>query len=171
MQGNNAITQAYNQNIQSYIAGVKAAWNIDKFQVYASANTMWGPTGSYSNGAFVSPYTQSLQVDPLYSEAWSFNMVTSGIPGNMYKLGGQFALDSWGTNLIFQPSFVYVGSGNTNINGLQEMDLVLNYPIPQVRGLYLFGVYAQQWYNQKATNVTNNLYQEYEIQSGVYYTW
>ncbi len=171
MQGNNAITQAYNQNIQSYVAGVKAAWNIDKFQVYASANTMWGPNGAYGNGAFISPYTQSLQVDPLYSEAWSYNMVTQGIPGNMYKLGGQFALDSWGTNLVFQPSFVYVGSGDTRVNGLQEMDLVLNYPIPQVRGLYLFGVYAQQWYNQQATNVTNNLYQEYEIQSGIYYTW
>jgi hypothetical protein len=171
-QSVNAISQSTSGGaIQSYIAGAKIGWSYDEFSLNASANTMWGPSGAYGNGAFVSPYTQSLQVDPLYSEAWSYNMVTQGIPGNMYKLGGQFALGSWGTNLIFQPSYVYVASDNTNVDGLQEMDLVLNYPIPQVRGLYLFGVYAQQWYNQQATNVSNNLYQQYEIQSGIYYTW
>ena len=129
------------------------------------------PSGAYGNGAFVSPYTQSLQVDPLYSEAWSYNMVTQGIPGNMYKLGGQFALGSWGTNLIFQPSYVYVASDNTKVDGLQEMDLVLNYPIPQVRGLYLLVCMLNNGIINEATNVSNNLYQQYEIQSGIYYTW
>lgn len=89
----------------------------------------------------------------------------------MYKLAGQFALGGWGQNLIFQPNYIYVANNNVTSNGLQEMDLVLNYPIPQVRGLYIFGVYAQQWYAQNAIGVTNNNYQPIEIQSGVYYTW
>lgn len=171
-QSNNAISQSVNGgNIQSYVAGVKAGMTYDLFQLNLSANTMWGPNGSYSGGAFVSPYTQSLQVDPMYSEAWSYNQVTSGEAGNMYKIAGQFALGSWGTNLIFQPNFIYVSNNNVTSNGLQELDLVLNYPIPQLRGLYIFGVYAQQWYAQNATGVTNNNYQPIEIQSGIYYTW
>ncbi|HRG63137.1 MAG TPA: hypothetical protein PLP75_08995 [Burkholderiales bacterium] len=156
------------------IGGVQVGWSYSTmWQLNLSANTMWGASGSYNGGAFVSPYTQSLQVDPLYSEAWSYNMVTTGQPGNMYKVQGQFGLGSWGQNLIFQPSYVYVGNNNPTTNGLQELDLVLNYPLPQVRGLYLFGVYAQQWYNPNAApaGLPDNNYQPIEIQSGVYYTW
>ena len=175
LQGANAINQSVGGgNIQSYIGGVQLGWSYGSmWQLNLSANTMWGSSGSYNGGAFVSPYTQSLQVDPLYSEAWSYNMVTTGQPGNMYKIQGQFGLGSWGQNLIFQPSFVYVGNNNPTTNGLQEMDLVLNYPLPQVRGLYLFGVYAQQWYSPNAAQagLPDNNYQPIEIQSGVYYTW
>ncbi|MDD3266237.1 MAG: hypothetical protein PHC75_03535 [Burkholderiales bacterium] len=172
LQQNNSISQSINGgNIQSYIAGIKAGFTYDLFQLNLSANSMWGPSNSYNGGAFVSPYTQSLQVDPLYSEAWSYNMVTTGQPGNMYKVAGQFALGNWGTNLIFQPNYIYVSNDNLATNGLQELDLVLNYPIPQLRGLYLFGVYAQQWYKQNALNVPSNNYQPIEIQSGIYYTW
>lgn len=179
-QANNAISQSVGGgNIQSYVAGVKAGWAYDQYmlQLNLSANTMWGPNGAYGGGAFVSPYTQSLQVDPLYAEAWSYNMVTSGQPGNMYKAQGQFALGNWGQNLIFQPVYVYVANNNPTTNGLQELDLVMNYPIPQVRGLYLFGVYAQQWYNQSSVGANgapggnNGNYQPIEIQAGVYYTW
>lgn len=178
-QSSNAMTNSAainnNQpgNIQSYAAGVKVGWAYDEYmwQLNLSANTMWGPSSSWNGGAIVSPYTQSLQVDPLYSEAWSYNMVTSGQPGNMYKAQAQFALGNWGQNLIFQPVYVYVANDNPNTNGLQELDLVMNYPIPQVRGLYLFGVYAQQWYNQSAPTGNNGNYQPIEIQSGIYYTW
>lgn len=174
-QASNAMTNAATGagNIQSYVAGIKAGWayNNYEWQLNLSANTMWGPNGSWGGGAFVSPYTQSLQVDPLYAEAWSYNMVTQGQPGNMYKAQGQFALGNWGQNLIFQPVYVYVANNNPTTNGLQELDLVMNYPLPQVRGLYLFGAYAQQWYNPDAINVTNNIYQPIEIQSGIYYTW
>lgn len=174
-QANNAMSQSSNAqyagNIQSYAAGIKAGMTYGLFSLNASANTMWGPSGSSSGGALVSPYTQSLQVDPMYSEAWSYNQVTTAQAGNMYKLAGQFALGGWGQNLIFQPNYIYVANNNVTSNGLQEMDLVLNYPIPQVRGLYIFGVYAQQWYAQNAIGVTNNNYQPIEIQSGVYYTW
>ena len=175
LQGSNAINQSIGGgNIQSYVGGVQVGWSYSTmWQLNLSANTMWGASGSYNGGAFVSPYTQSLQVDPLYSEAWSYNMVTTGQPGNMYKVQGQFGLGSWGQNLIFQPSYVYVGNNNPTTNGLQELDLVLNYPLPQVRGLYLFGVYAQQWYNPNAApaGLPDNNYQPIEIQSGVYYTW
>lgn len=169
-------------NIQAYATGVKAGWAYDQYmwQLNLSANTMWGPSNAWQGGAIVSPYTQSLQVDPLYSEAWSYNMVTSGQPGNMYKAQAQFALGNWGQNLIFQPVYVYVANNNPNTNGLQELDLVMNYPLPQVRGLYLFGVYAQQWYSQSAVSGAgapsgsggnNGNYQPIEIQAGIYYTW
>jgi hypothetical protein len=169
LQSSNAISQASGQSINSNMAGIKAGWTYDEFELYASANTMWGPTNAFNSGAIVSPYTQALQVDPTFSEAWSYNMVTQGIPGQMYKLGGQFALGSWGQNLIFQPSYVYVSTGNATYNNMQEYDFVMNYPLPQVRGLYLFTAYAQQFYSMQAQNVPKN--QQLEIQSGIYYTW
>lgn len=181
-QANNAMTNASSGagNIQSYIAGVNLGWAYDTnlWQVNLSADTMWGPSNAWGGGAIVSPYTQALQVDPVYTEAWSYNMVTQGQPGNMYKAQVQYALGWWGQNLLFRPVYVYVANNNPVTNGLQELDLVLNYAIPQVRGLNVFGAYAQQWYSSSANNdptrgstVPNGNYQPIEIQASIFYTW
>ena len=156
LQASNAMTNAATGagNIQSYVAGVNLGWAYDTnlWQVNLSADTMWGPDNAWGGGAIVSPYTQALQVDPVYTEAWSYNMVTQGQPGNMYKAQAQYALGWWGQNLLFRPVYVYVANNNPATNGLQELDLILNYAIPQVRGLNVFGAYAQQWYSPNANN-------------------
>ncbi|RTK97098.1 MAG: hypothetical protein EKK64_02275 [Neisseriaceae bacterium] len=181
-QASNAMTNAATDpgNIQSYAAGINLGWayDLNLWQVNLSANTMWGTSNSWGGGAIASPYTQSLQVDPLYSEAWSYNMVTQGQPGNMYKLQAQYALGWWGQNLLFRPVYVYVDNNNIATNGLQELDLILEYAIPQVKGLNIFGAFAQQWYRTGAntdaslgSTVPNGNFQPIEIQTSLLYTW
>ena len=181
-QSSNAMTNAASGagNIQSYAAGINLGWAYDKnlWQVNIMADTMWGPSDAWGGGAIVSPYTQALQVDPIFTEAWSYNMVTQGQPGNMYKLQGQYALGWWGQNLLFRPVFVYVDNNNLATNGLQELDLILEYAIPQVPGLNIFGAFAQQWYSTNAntnptlgSTVPQNNFQPIEIQASIFYTW
>ncbi len=142
-QANNAITQYNGTIIQSYMAGIRGNWTYDWFQLNLSANTMWGAANGYNGGAFVSPYTVGQSVDPTYSNGWSTNMISNGFTGSEYKLSTQFGFLN--NNLTISPAYIMATSGNVQYNGTQEADLNLNYSIPQVRGLFIFGVFANQW--------------------------
>ncbi len=142
-QANNAITQYSNQIIQSYMAGLKLNWTYDWFQLNLSANTMWGSNNSFDGGVMVSPYTVGQSVDPTYSNGWMTNMISQRFVGSEYKLGTQFGFLN--NNLTIIPQYIYTSSVEAAWNGTQEADLIANYSIPQVRGLFLFGVFGNQW--------------------------
>ncbi len=164
-QANNAITQYNGTIIQSYMAGIRGNWTYDWFQLNLSANTMWGAANGYNGGAFVSPYTVGQSVDPTYSNGWSTNMISNGFTGSEYKLSTQFGFLN--NNLTISPAYIMATSGNVQYNGIQEADLLLNYSIPQVRGLYLFGVYANQWLPAQNPNGTN----AWTSEVGVFYAY
>lgn len=164
-QQNNAITQYNGTIIQSYMAGVRGNWTYDWFQLNLSANTMWGAANGYNGGAFVSPYTVGQSVDPTYSNGWSTNMISNGFTGSEYKLGTQFSFLN--NNLTIAPSYIYASSVNPQFNGTQEADLNLNYAIPQVRGLFLFGIFANQWLPAQNPNGTNS----WTSELGIFYAY
>ena len=164
-QNSSAVSQLTGQAIQSYFAGLKGGLTYDWFVLNLSANTTWGPSSAYGGGSIVTPYTSALNLDPLYSEGWSTNMATSGFTGWQYKAGTQFNFFS--NNLSLQPAYIYVNSGNQQWNGTQEMDMLLNYSIPQVKGLFVFAVYANQWLPEQNPNGSN----AWTSELGVFYTY
>lgn len=166
-QANNAISQANtNQIIQSYMAGIKVNWTYNWFQLNLSANTMWGSQNSYGGGAMVSPYTVNQSTDPTYSNGWMTNMISNAFTGSEYKIGTQFGFLN--NNLTIMPAYIYTSSGDQQWNGTQEADLVVNYAIPQVKGLFLFGVYGNQWLPQQNQQYDGSAWTS-EI--GVFYTY
>ena len=50
---------------------------------------------------------------------------------------------------------------------LKEMDMLLNYSIPQVKGLFVFAVYANQWLPEQNPNGSN----AWTSELGVFYTY
>lgn len=130
-------------NINSKFAGAQAGVTVDWFNATFSANTVWGPSDAVGNGAIVTPYTTNLGTDPLYAEGWLTTMANSGLTGNIYKASLTFSfLDN---NLSINPNYVTLSSADPYWNGTQEVFITVNYSIPQVKGLFLFGVFAYQW--------------------------
>lgn len=130
-------------NISSNFLGAQAGVTIDWFNLTLNANTIWGPSGSVGNGAIVTPYTTNVGTDPLYAEGWLTTMANDGLTGNIYKASATFSfLDN---NLSINPNYVTLASADPYWNGTQEAYLTVNYSIPQVKGLFLFGVFAYQW--------------------------
>lgn len=134
-------------NINSNFLGAKAGITVDWFTLTLSANTMWGPSNAVGNGTVITPYTSSLGTDPIFADGWltsyAYAGSVGGSTGNLYKIGTSFKfLDN---NLSFSPSYVTLANANPYWNGTQEAYATLNYSIPQVRGLFIFGVYSYQW--------------------------
>lgn len=132
-----------NPNINSNFIGGQAGVTIDWFNLTFSANSIWGDSSSLGNGAIVSPYTSHLGADPLYSEGFLTNIVDMGLTGNMYKASASLSfLDN---NLSISPSYVTLGNANPYWDGTNEAYLVVNYSIPEIKGLHVLGAYAYQW--------------------------
>lgn len=130
-------------SINSNFIGAQAGVTIDWFNLTLSANSVWGPNGSVGNGAIITPYTTNVGTDPLYAEGWLTTMANDGLTGNIYKASTTFSfLDN---NLSISPNYVTLASANPVWNGTQEAYVTVNYSIPQVKGLFLFGVFAYQW--------------------------
>ncbi len=130
-------------SINSSFVGLQGGVTIDWFNLTLSGNTIWGPSSAIGGGAIVSPYTANLGADPLYSEGWQTSMVNTGLTGNIYKASTTFNfLDN---NLSFSQNYILLSNSNPNWNGTQEAFFTLGYSIPQVKGLYLYGVYSYQW--------------------------
>ncbi len=134
-------------DINSNFLGIKAGVTIDWFSLNLSANTMWGPSNSVGNGTVITPYTSSLGTDPIFADGWltsyAYAGSVGGSAGNLYKIGTSFKfLDD---NLSFSPSYVTLASANPYWNGTQEAYITANYSIPQVKGLFVFGVFSYQW--------------------------
>lgn len=147
--GNNAYSNyPYNSylaatDINSNFVGVQAGITVDWFNFNLSGNSIWGPSSAIGSGAIVSPYTANLAADPLYAEGWQTSMVNSGITGNVYKIGSTLTfLDN---SLSISPNYVTISNMNPEWNGTQEAFITVNYAIPQVKGLTVFGAYSYQW--------------------------
>lgn len=130
-------------SINSNFLGAQAGIAIDWFNLTLNANTIWGSGNAVGNGAIVSPYTTNIGTDPLYAEGWMTSMVNDGLTGNIYKLSTTFSFLN--NNLSVSPNYVLLDSGNADWNGTQEAFVTLNYAVPQVKGLFFFGVFAYQW--------------------------
>lgn len=138
---NNALTNNGYGNVQSNFVGAQAGLSYEWFGLTLGYNNVWGPQTAFGNGAIVSPYTYNVNWDPLYSTAWMQGLVGKASAGQAYKIAPSFTfLDG---NLSISPTYAY--SNTSAALADSELDWVVSYSVPQVKGLNLFGVYAYEW--------------------------
>lgn len=129
--------------INSNFIGGQVGMTIDWVNLTFSADTIWGPSSAIGNGAIISPYTVGYGADPLYTEGFLTNLVNQALTGNSYKAAATFTfLDN---NLSVGPNYLTLENADPKWNGTQEAFLTVNYTIPQVKGLHVYGAYAYQW--------------------------
>lgn len=140
--GSNALLNDGYGQIGSNFVGVQAGFSYNWFSLNLGYNSVWG-SGSYGNGAIVSPYTYGLASDPLYTTPYMAGLVELGTSGSAYKISPSF--NFFDGNLSIAPAFTqFITPAAPQFNGTKEYDLVTSYTIPQVKGLSVFGVYAYQ---------------------------
>ena len=135
--------QVNSSQIQSSFAGAMASVTYDWAQLGAAMTSMWGPQGSFGNGQIVSPYTPSINTDPIFSNSWNYNNIAvNSATSQGTKLFAKFTfLDG---NLWVNPTWATYTNTSPLWNGTQEWDLMLSYSIPQVKGLNIFNVFIYE---------------------------
>ena len=153
--GTNAFTNYQNQTISSNFAGAMLQVGYDWAKLGFAYNNIWGAQDSYGQGALVAPYNTNINNDPLFAEAWMYNMTNSKASGTGSKVYSRFTfLDG---NLWIMPVYGRYTSSNPIWNGTQEYDVQFGYSIPQIRGLSIFNILAYQLLPGANPNATANL--------------
>lgn len=135
--GANILNNAGYGSVNSNAAGLQLGLNYKKFGLQLGYNNIWGPSGSYSGGGIVSPYTYQYATDPLYTTGFLQGMVEYGA-GNAYKITPSLTiLDN---SLVLNAS--YIAFNTINVPATSEYDFTANYAVPQIKGLNLFGAYG-----------------------------
>ncbi len=153
-------TSANSSNqISSNFFGLQFGYQVDWLNLNLAYTTIAAgnginPNSTIGGGAIVSPYTTNLGVDPLYAEGWQTNYVNLGIAGSLYKISPGLSFQNG--NLTITPNFIYGTSSDADFNGVKEANVVVNYAIPEVRGLFVFGVFSQQWRPDTVNNEQSN---------------
>lgn len=159
----NAFVNYQNKTISSNFAGALFQVGYDWAQLGFAYNNIWGAQSAYGQGGIVAPYNVTINNDPLFAEAWMYNMANSGSSGTGSKVYSRFTfLDG---NLWFMPVYGSYTSSNPIWNGTQEYDIQFGYSIPQIRGLSIFSILAYQILPsanpQAAARLGNQIYLSY----------
>ena len=130
--------------------GVQGGFTYKWLGLNLAFNNADGGSGSFGNGAIVSPYTYGVALDPLYTTPYMQGLVDRASGGQAYKIAPTLSfLDG---NLSIAPAYTLLET--TAVPSSQEYDLVVSYSVPQVKGLSFFGAYAYQ--SIPYTTVTNS---------------
>lgn len=132
--GNDVFANAGYGTVSSNIIGMQGGINYDIFLLQFGYNNVWGSSTAYGGGDIVSPYTYQYATDPLYTTAWIFGLVEKSA-GSAYKITP--ALNLLDNKLQLSTSYAYYAT--TAQPPSSEYDLQINYLIPQIKGLTVYG--------------------------------
>ncbi len=158
----------YGANVQSNMMGLQLGMNYDWFGLQLAYNSIGGPSDSYQGGNLVSPYTYQYATDPLYTTSWMLGMIEKAA-GQAYKISPSATFLDGSLSII--PSYAYYATSGMDANlsaafpATTEWDLVVNYMIPQIKGLTVYGGYG---YLLQPEDIGGNQYQAQVMLSYLY---
>lgn len=138
---NNVFTANGYGTPQSNMLGAQIGVSHDWFAFYASYNLVSGNSTAYHSGGLVSPYTNTLGTDPMYTSSWLSGLVERSA-GSAIKLSPNFTF--FNKSLTIIPS--YTSFMSNPYPTADEWDMFITYNLPEARGLSFnsFLSYEQQ---------------------------